>query len=160
MCKKLFMVIALVAHVGLFAGFLDDLIGKDKSFLEAHGFKCTDFSCISKEQKHFNIKLLDDTIDYVEVYSTDKDEVYKVAFYLYQNSKLKNKELDDAFHKALVKINEKSKLNYEISKISDKFGDEALVTMTDVKRVGAYVNTLKDTYIESMKQFSEENAQK
>lgn len=159
MCKKLFMVIALVAHVGLFAGFLDDLIGKDKSFLEAHGFKCTDFSCISKDKNISILSFLTIPSIMLKFIAPIKTKSIK-RFYLYQNSKLKNKELDDAFHKALVKINEKSKLNYEISKISDKFGDEALVTMTDVKRVGAYVNTLKDTYIESMKQFSEENAQK
>ncbi len=160
MYKKLFIFVALFVGIGLSAGVLDELIGKDKAFLQSHGFKCTDFSCISKEQKYFNIKLLDDSVDYIEVYSTDKDEVYKIALYLYQNSKLKNKELDEAFYKALIKINEKSKLTYEITKVSDKFGDEALITMTDAKRATAYGNTLKDLYAESMKQFMEENAQK
>ena len=160
MCKKLFFLTALFAHIGLSAGFLDDLMGKDRAFLESNGFKCTAFSCITKDQKHFNVKILDDTIDYVEVYSNDKDEVYKVAFYLYQNDKLKNKEIDDAFYKALIKLNEKSKLTYEISKISDKFGDEALVTMTDTKRATAYSNSLKDQYTEGMKYFIEQSAQK
>lgn len=160
MCKKLFFLTALFAHIGLSAGFLDDLIGKDRAYLESNGFKCTAFSCITKDQKHFNVKILDDTIDYVEVYSNDKDEVYKVAFYLYQNDKLKNKEIDDAFYKALTKLNEKSKLTYEISKISDKFGDEALITMTDTKRATAYANALKDQYTEGMKYFIEQSAQK
>ena len=160
MCKKLFFLTALFAHIGLSAGFLDDLIGKDRAFLESNGFKCTAFSCITKDQKYFNVKLLDDTIDYVEVYSSDKDEVYKVAFYLYQNDKLKNKELDDAFYKALTKLNEKSKLAYDISKISDKFGDEALVTMTDAKRAAAFTNSLRDQYTEGMKQYIEQNTQK
>ena len=153
MLKKLSFLTALLAHITLNAGFLDELIGKDREFLQTHGFKCTSFSCVTKDQKHFNIKLLDDTINYVEVYSTDKDEVYKIALYLYQNDKLKNKELDDAFYKALVKFNEKSKLNYELTKISDKFGDEALITITDTKRATAYSNTLKDLYTEGMKQF-------
>ena len=160
MCKKLFFLTALFAHISLSAGFLDDLMGKDRTFLESNGFKCTAFSCITKDQKHFNIKLLDDTINYVEVYSNDKDEVYKIAFYLYQNDKLKNKEIDDAFYKALMKLNEKSKLAYEITKISDKFGDEALITMTDAKRATAYTNVLKEHYTESMKQFIEQNTQK
>lgn len=160
MYRKLFVFATLFFSVGLSAGFLDELIGKDKAFLQSNGFKCTEFSCISKEQKHFNIKLLDDTIDYIEVYSTDKDEVYRVALYLYQNDKLKNKELDDAFYKALTKTNEKSKLTYEMTKISDKFGDESLITMTDTKRASAYTNTLKDLYAESMKQFIEESTQK
>lgn len=160
MCKKLFFLTALFAHIGLSAGFLDDLIGKDRAFLESNGFKCTAFSCITKDQKYFNVKLLDDTIDYVEVYSSDKDEVYKVAFYLYQNDKLKNKEIDDAFYKALTKLNEKSKLAYDISKISDKFGDEALVTMTDTKRAAAFINSLRDQYTEGMKQYIEQNTQK
>ncbi|MBP6324662.1 MAG: hypothetical protein KBE79_07195 [Sulfurospirillum sp.] len=160
MCKKLFFLTALFAHIGLSAGFLDDLIGKDRAFLESNGFKCTAFSCITKDQKYFNVKLLDDTIDYVEVYSSDKDEVYKVAFYLYQNDKLKNKEIDDAFYKALTKLNEKSKLAYDISKISDKFGDEALVTMTDAKRAAAFTNSLRDQYTEGMKQYIEQNTQK
>ena len=160
MCKKLFFLTALFAHIGLSAGFLDDLIGKDRAFLESNGFKCTAFSCITKDQKYFNVNLLDDTIDYVEVYSSDKDEVYKVAFYLYQNDKLKNKEIDDAFYKALTKLNEKSKLAYDISKISDKFGDEALVTMTDAKRAAAFTNSLRDQYTEGMKQYIEQNTQK
>ena len=160
MCKKLFFLTALFAHIGLSAGFLDDLMGKDRAFLESNGFKCTAFSCITKDQKYFNVKLLDDTIDYVEVYSSDKDEVYKVAFYLYQNDKLKNKEIDDAFYKALTKLNEKSKLAYELSKISDKFGNEALITMTDTKKAAAYVNALRDTYFESMKQYSETGSRK
>ena len=160
MCKKLFFLTALFAHIGLSAGFLDDLIGKDRAFLESNGFKCTAFSCITKDQKYFNVKLLDDTIDYVEVYSSDKDEVYKVAFYLYQNDKQKNKEKDDAFYKALTKLNEKSKLAYDISKISDKFGDEALVTMTDAKRAAAFTNSLRDQYAEGMKQYIEQNTQK
>ena len=160
MCKKLFFLTALFAHIGLSAGFLDDLIGKDRAFLESNGFKCTAFTCITKDQKYFNVKLLDDTIDYVEVYSSDKDEVYKVAFYLFQNDKLKNKEIDDAFYKALTKLNEKSKLAYDISKISDKFGDEALVTMTDAKRAAAFTNSLRDQYTEGMKQYIEQNTQK
>ena len=160
MCKKLLFLTALFAHISLSAGFLDDLIGKDRAFLESNGFKCTAFSCITKDQKYFNVKLLDDTIDYVEVYSSDKDEVYKVAFYLYQNDKLKNKEMDDAFYKALTKLNEKSKLAYDISKISDKFGDEALITMTDAKRAAAFTNVLREQYTESMKHYIEQNTQK
>ena len=160
MYKKLFVLSALLLNVGLSAGFLDELIGKDKAFLQSHSFKCTDFSCISKEQKYFNIKLLDDAVDYIEVYSTDKDEVYKVALYLYQNSKLKNKELDEAFYKALIKLNEKSKLTYEIVKVSDKFGDEALITMVDTKRATAYINAMKDLYADAMKQFVGEAPQK
>ncbi|MDD3344180.1 MAG: hypothetical protein PHR87_11480 [Sulfurospirillaceae bacterium] len=152
--KKFLLSLVFLTHVSLFAGFLDNLIGKDNAYLTENGFKCTEFSCITKDQKYFNIKLLDDTIEYVEVYSNDKDEVYKVAFYLYQNDKLKNKELDDAFYKALIKLNEKSKLTYEITKISDKYGNEALVTMTDTKKATAYINTLKDAYLESMKEYS------
>ncbi len=155
MMKKIVLTLALLSQVALFAGFLDDLIGKDKAFLEANGFKCTEFSCVTKDQNYFNIKLLDNAVEYVEVYSNEKDEVYKVAFYLYQNDKLKNKELDDAFFKALQKINEKSKWTYELSKISDKFGNEALITMTDTKRANAFVAAMRDTYMESMKQFSD-----
>ncbi|MCR1810669.1 MULTISPECIES: hypothetical protein [Sulfurospirillum] len=153
--KKIVLTLALLSQVALFAGFLDDLIGKDKAFLEANGFKCTEFSCVTKDQNYFNIKLLDNAVEYVEVYSNEKDEVYKVAFYLYQNDKLKNKELDDAFFKALQKINEKSKWTYELNKISDKFGNEALITMTDTKRANAFVAAMRDTYMESMKQFSD-----
>jgi len=160
MVKKLLFVTVLLTHVSLSAGFLDELIGKDRAFLEANGFKCSAYSCVTKDQKHFNIKLLDDTINYVEVYSTDKDEVYKIALYLYQNHKLQNKEMDDAFHKALTKLNEKSKLNYELNKISDKFGDEALITMTDSKRANAFVNVLKEQYTESIKQFIENEGPK
>lgn len=155
MMKKIVLTLALLSQVALFAGFLDDLIGKDKAFLEANGFKCTEFSCVTKDQNYFNIKILDNAVEYVEVYSNEKDEVYKVAFYLYQNDKLKNKELDDAFFKALQKINEKSKWTYELSKISDKFGNEALITMTDTKRANAFVAAMRDTYMESMKQFSD-----
>lgn len=155
MMKKIVLTLALLSQVALFAGFLDDLIGKDKAFLEANGFKCTEFSCVTKDQNYFNIKILDNAVEYVEVYSNEKDEVYKVAFYLYQNDKLKNKELDDAFFKALQKINEKSKWTYELSKISDKFGNEALITMTDTKRANAFIAAMRDTYMESMKQFSD-----
>ena len=160
MIKKLLFASFLLAHVGLSAGFLDELIGKDRAFLESHGFKCSSYACVSKDQKHFNVKLLDDTINYVEVYSTDKDEVYKIALYLYQNDKLKNKEMDDAFHKALMKLNEKSKLTYELNKISDKFGDEALITMTDAKRAAAFSTLLREQYTESMKQFIEDEGKK
>lgn len=160
MVKKLLFVTVLLTHISLSAGFLDELIGKDRAFLEANGFKCSAYSCVTKDQKHFNIKLLDDTINYVEVYSTDKDEVYKLALHLYQNHKLLNKEMDDAFHKALAKLNEKSKLSYELNKISDKFGDEALITMTDTKRANAFINALKEQYAESMKQFIENATQK
>ncbi|AHJ12109.1 hypothetical protein [Sulfurospirillum multivorans] len=158
--KKALLFLALVSHLTLNAGFLDDLIGKDRAFLEANGFKCTEFSCVTKDQNYFNIKLLDNAIEYVEVYSTDKDEVYRVAFYLYQNDKLKNKEMDEAFFKALQKVNEKSKLAYDLSKTSDKFGNEALITITDTKKANAYVNTLRDTYIESMKQYNESDSRK
>ncbi|KFL34847.1 MULTISPECIES: hypothetical protein [unclassified Sulfurospirillum] len=158
--KKALLFLAIVSHITLSAGFLDDLIGKEKAFLEANGFKCTEFSCVTKDQNYFNIKLLDNAIEYVEVYSTDKDEVYRVALYLYQNDKLKNKEMDEAFFKALQKINEKSKLSYDLSKISDKYGNEALVTITDTKRATAYVNTLRDTYMESMKQYTESSSRK
>jgi len=153
--KKTLLLLTIFLHVSLFAGFLDDLIGKDKSFLTANGFKCTEFSCITKDQKYFNIKLLDDTISYVEVYSTDKDEVYKIAIYLHQNDKLKNKEMDEAFYKALVKLNEKSKLTYEMTKISDKFGDEALITMTDTKKANTFSGALREIYLENMKKFIE-----
>ena len=153
--KKTLLLLTLFLHVSLFAGFLDDLIGKDKSFLTANGFKCTEFSCITKDQKYFNIKLLDDTISYIEVYSTNKDEVYKIALYLHQNDKLKNKEMDEAFYKALVKLNEKSKLTYEMTKISDKFGDEALITMSDTKRANTYSGVLREVYLENMKKFVE-----
>ena len=153
--KKTLLLLPLFLHVSLFAGFLDDLIGKDKVFLSANGFKCTEFSCVTKDQKYFNIKLLDDTVSYVEVYSTDKDEVYKIALYLHQNDKLKNKEMDEAFYKALVKLNEKSKLTYEITKVSDKFGDEALITMTDAKRANTYSGVLREVYLENMKKFVE-----
>lgn len=153
---KTLVLLTLVLNVSLFAGFLDDLIGKDKSFLSSHGFKCTEFSCVTKDQKYFNIKVLDDTIEYVETYSNEKDEVYKVAFYLYQNDKLKNKEIDEAFYKALSKYNDKSKLAYDISKISDKYGNEALITMSDPKKSAAYINFLKDTYFDSMKKFSDD----
>jgi uncharacterized membrane protein YheB (UPF0754 family) len=74
------------------------------------------------------------------------------------NQKLK--EMDEAFFKALQKLNEKSKLAYELSKISDKFGNEALITMTDTKKAAAYVNALRDTYFESMKQYSETGSRK
>lgn len=158
--KKTLLLLTLFLHVSLFAGFLDDLIGKDKAFLTANGFKCTEFSCITKDQKYFNIKLLDDTISYVEVYSTDKDEVYKIALYLHQNDKLKNKEIDDAFYKALIKLNEKSKLTYEMAKVSDKFGDEALVTMTDTKRANTYSSVLREVYLENMKKFIEDGTKK
>lgn len=151
--KKLLPALIFLVHTSLFAGFLDNLIGKDNTFLTENGFKCTEFSCITKDQKYFNIKLLDDTIEYVEVYSNDKDEVYKVAIYLYQNDKLKNKELDEAFYKALMKLNEKSKLTYEITKISDKYGNEALITMTDTKKATAYINTMKESYTDSMKEY-------
>lgn len=157
--KKLLLTLVFLVHTSLFAGFLDNLIGKDHTFLTENGFKCTEFSCITKDQKFFNIKLLDDTIEYVEVYSTDKDEVYKIAIYLYQNDKLKNKELDEAFYKALMKLNEKSKLTYEITKISDKYGNEALITMTDAKKAATYINTLKETYADSMKEFGKTAAQ-
>jgi len=150
--KKALLFLALVSHISLSAAFLDDLIGKDKAFLEANGFKCTEFSCVTKDQNYFNVKLLDNTVEYVEVYSTDKDEVYRVALYLYQNDKLKNKEMDEAFFKAIQKINEKSKLVYELTKVSDKFGNEALITITDTKKAAAYVNTLRDSYFDSMKQ--------
>lgn len=153
--KKIALALVLLSHVTLFAGFLDELIGKDKTYLEANGFKCTDFACVTKDQNYFNIKLLDNAIEYVEVYSTDKDEVYKIAIYLYQNDKLKNKELDEAFYKALTKLNEKSKLAYEFTKISDKFGNEALITMTDTKRANAFSNSMREAYMESMKQFNE-----
>ncbi len=153
--KKITFFLALLTHMTLFAGFLDDLIGKDKAFLEANGFKCTDFSCVTKDQNYFNIKLLDNAVEYVEVYSNDKDEVYKIAIYLYQNDKLKNKELDEAFYKALTKVNEKSKLAYDLSKISDKFGNEALITITDTKRANAFINVMREAYIENMKQFNE-----
>lgn len=153
--KKIVLTLALLSQVALFAGFLDDLIGKDKAFLEANGFKCTEFSCVTKDQNYFNVKLLDNAVEYVEVYSNEKDEVYKVALYLYQNDKLKNKELDEAFFKALQKINEKSKWTYELSKISDKFGNEALITMTDTKRANAFIAAMRDTYMENMKQFSD-----
>ena len=153
--KKALLFLALVSHLSLSAAFLDDLIGKDKAFLEANGFKCTEFSCVTKDQNYFNIKLLDNTVEYVEVYSTDKDEVYRVALYLYQNDKLKNKEMDEAFFKALQKINEKSKLVYELTKVSDKFGNEALITITDTKRAASFVNVLRDTYLESMKQHTD-----
>lgn len=158
--KKALLFLAIASHISLFAGFLDDLIGKDKTFLEANGFKCTEFSCITKDQNYFNVKLLDNAIEYVEVYSTDKDEVYRVALYLYQNDKLKNKELDEAFFKALTKLNDKSKLTYDLSKVSDKFGNEALITITDAKRATAYTNTLRDTFFESMKQYSETGSRK
>jgi len=68
--------------------------------------------------------------------------------------------MDEAFFKALQKINEKSKLSYDLSKISDKYGNEALVTITDTKRATAYVNTLRDTYMESMKQYTESSSRK
>lgn len=154
--KKIFVSLTLLLHVTLFAGFLDDLIGKDKSFLTANGFKCTEFSCITKDQKYFNIKPLDDAIEYVETYSNEKDEVYKVAFYLYQNDKLKNKEMDEGFYKALIKYNDKSKLTYDLSKVSDKYGNEALITMVDAKKATAYINFLRDSYLESMKKFSDD----
>ncbi|MDD2383022.1 MAG: hypothetical protein PHN18_02400 [Sulfurospirillaceae bacterium] len=157
--KKLLLPLVFLVHTSLFAGFLDNLIGKDHTFLTENGFKCTEFSCITKDQKYFNIKLLDDTIEYVEVYSNEKDEVYKIAIYLYQNDKLKNKELDEAFYKALTKLNEKSKLAYEITKISDKYGNEALITMTDTKKAAAYINMLKETYADSMKEFGKTAAQ-
>lgn len=153
--KKTLLLLLLASHITLNAGFLDDLIGKDRSFLEANGFKCTEFACITKNQNFFNIKLLDDSIEYVEAYTTDKDEVYRVAIYLIQNNKLKNREIDDAFYKALTKVNEKSKLAYDISKVSDKFGNETLITMTDSKRATSYLNSLRDAYVESMKQFNE-----
>lgn len=158
--KKILVLLSLVLHISLFAGFLDDLIGKDKSFLNANGFKCTEFSCVTNDQKYFNIKLLDDTIDYVEVYSNDKDEVYKVAFYLSQSHKLKNKESDEAFFKALTKFNEKSRYAYEIHRISDKFGDETLITMTDAKRANAYLSFLRETYLDTMKKFANTGLQK
>jgi len=152
--KKIVFFLALLTHITLFAGFLDDLMGKDKAYLEASGFKCTDFSCVTKDQHYFNVKLLDNTVEYVEVYSNDKDEVYKIAIYLYQNDKLKNKELDEAFYKALTRMNEKSKLAYDLTKISDKFGNEALITMTDAKRASAFTNVMRDAYAEDMKQFN------
>ncbi len=152
--KKTLLLLLMASHITLNAGFLDDLIGKDRSFLEANGFKCTEFACITKNQNFFNIKLLDDSIEYVEAYTTDKDEVYRVAIYLIQNNKLKNREIDDAFYKALTKVNEKSKLAYDISKVSDKFGNETLITMTDSKRATSYLNSLRDAYVESMKQFN------
>lgn len=158
--KKALLFLAIASQISLFAGFLDDLIGKDKTFLEANGFKCTEFSCVTKDQNYFNVKLLDNAIEYVEVYSTDKDEVYRVALYLYQNDKLKNKEMDEAFFKALTKLNEKSKLTYDLSKVSDKFGNEALITITDAKRATAYTNTLRDTFFETMKQYSESGSRK
>ena len=158
--KKALLFLAIASQISLFAGFLDDLIGKDKAFLEANGFKCTEFSCVTKDQNYFNVKLLDNAIEYVEVYSTDKDEVYRVALYLYQNDKLKNKELDDAFFKALTKLNDKSKLTYDLSKVSDKFGNEALITITDTKRATAYTNTLRDTFFDTMKQYSESGSRK
>ncbi len=68
--------------------------------------------------------------------------------------------MDEAFYKALMKLNEKTKLTYEISKISDKFGDEALVTMSDTKKANAYINVFKEQYTESMKQFIEERQEK
>ena len=151
--KKLLLTLVFLLHTSLFAGFLDNLIGKDNAFLTENGFKCTEFSCITKDQKYFNIKLLDDSIEYVEVYSNDKDEVYKVAIYLYQNDKLKNKELDEAFYKAIMKLNEKSRLTYEFTRISDKYGNEALITMTDAKKASAYINTMKDAYTDSMKEY-------
>ena len=158
--KKALLFFAIASHISLFAGFLDDLIGKDKTFLEANGFKCTEFSCVTKDQNYFNVKLLDNTIEYVEVYSTDKDEVYRVALYLYQNDKLKNKEMDEAFYKALTKLNDKSKFAYDISKVSDKFGNEALITITDTKRAATYTNVLRDTYFDNLKQYSESGSRK
>ncbi len=158
--KKAFLVLAVLSHVTLFAGFLDTLIGKDRIYLEENGFKCTEFSCVTKDQNFFNVKLLDNAVDFVEVYSNHKDEVYKVAVYLYQNDKLKNKELDEAFLKAFSKVNEKSKYAYELIKINDKFGDEALITMTDTKRANAYINALRDEYIDSMKQYTDASSQK
>jgi hypothetical protein len=153
--KKALLVLGLLAHVTLFAGFLDHLIGKDRVYLEENGFKCTEFSCVTKDHNYFNIKSLDNAIDFVEVYSTDKDEVYKIAIYLYQNDKLKNKEMDEAFFKAVSKLNEKTKFTHELSKISDKFGDEALITITDSKRAATYINTFKDAYTESIRQYNE-----
>lgn len=157
--KKTLLALGLVSHVTLFAGFLDTLIGKDRIYLEENGFKCTEFSCVTKDQNYFNIKTLDNAVDFIEVYSTDKDEVYKVAIYLYQNDKLKNKELDEAFFKALSKLNEKTKYANELSKISDKFGDEALITITDTKRATAYINRLRDEYMQDMKQYIESGSQ-
>ncbi len=158
--KKILVLLTLVLNISLFAGFLDDLIGKDKSFLTANGFKCTEFSCVTTDAKYFNLKALDDAIEYVEVYSTDKDEVYKVALYLSQNDKLKNKESDEAFYKALTKMNEKTKYTYDMQRISDKFGDETLITMTDPKRAVAYINVLRESYIDNMKKFVDTATQK
>ena len=153
--KKLLFFVALLSQVTLFADFLANFIGKDKAYLEANGFKCGDFSCVSKDQNFFNVKTLDDAIEYVETYRNDQDEVYKIAIYLLQNDKLKNKELDEAFFKAVTKLNEKSKLAIEITRINDKFGAESVVTMTDAKKASAYVNAMRDTYIESMKQYND-----
>jgi len=44
--------------------------------------------------------------------------------------------------------------------ISDKFGDETLITMTDPKRAAAYVNVLRDIYMENMKIFANTSLQK
>ena len=63
--------------------------------------------------------------------------------------------MDEAFYKALVKLNEKSKLTYEMTKISDKFGDEALITMSDTKRANTYSGVLREVYLENMKKFVE-----
>jgi len=51
--KKALLFLAIVSHITLSAGFLDDLIGKEKAFLEANGFKCTEFSCVTKGSKLF-----------------------------------------------------------------------------------------------------------
>ena len=149
MNKIIFLLLAI--NFSIFANVYENLIGKSTSSLSREFFECRDNYCKVDERDYFNDKNLDEIISKIELFSDFQKIVYKINLIIKVKDRFKNKDLIEAFLKALKESSASNDTKYKIKEIFDKYGDSIVITIYNQTLKQRYIKQIKNSYLKSLK---------
>ena len=149
MNKIIFLLLAI--NFSIFANVYENLIGKSTSSLSREFFGCRDNYCKVDERDYFNDKNLDEIISKIELFSDFQKIVYKINLIIKVKDRFKNKDLIEAFLKALKESSASNDTKYKIKEIFDKYGDSIVITIYNQTLKQRYIKQIKNSYLKSLK---------
>jgi len=150
--KKL-LLIAMLVQMAVASISYDGLIGKNENELNNDIFLCRHHICSATEQEFIDIPLLDKTVQRIETYSDDQGTIYEVRLYVAQVGEFENRDLAQAFFRAVEQYGkERGKvLECSLEYVFDKYGNKSIVKIVDPGRRDAYRERMKKSYIEALR---------
>ena len=150
--KKL-LLFAMMIQMAVASVSYDELIGKNENELNNDIFLCRHHICSATEQEFIDIPLLDKTVQRIETYGDDRGTIYEVRLYVAQVVEFENRDLTQAFFRAVEQYSkDRGKIvECSLEYVFDKYGNKSIVKIIDPKRRDAYRERMKKNYIEALR---------